>query len=277
MNYSHLYENKKRGTAEFPLEFYHLTQEHPRYQMTFHWHLDYELIYIREGHFSLTLDGRTYRLSAGDAAWIGEGLIHGGFPENCVYECLVYDLHALTNNTPLCARSAAVFTADPRSHATVFSVGSAEATIIRTIFGTERSVGYEWTLIGLIWQLIGRLMQRDTAEPLPHTRQVNQLKSALSYIRKHYDEPITLETLAQTAGMAPRYFCRAFAAMTGKTPIAYLNYYRIEQAGERLLLTDERITDIAFSCGFNDAGYFTKAFTKQKGLSPSRYRKEIQN
>ncbi|MBQ7090979.1 MAG: helix-turn-helix transcriptional regulator [Clostridia bacterium] len=272
MNYSHLYENEKRGTSEFPLEFYHLTQEHPRYQMTFHWHLDYEMIYVREGQFSLTLDGRVHPLTAGDAAWISEGLIHGGFPENCVYECLVYDLHALTNNTPLCARSAAVFTADPRSHAAVFKADSTEAQLIRAIFDTDRSTGYEWTLIGLIWQLMGQLMRQDATNPLPHTRQVKQLKNVLSHIRKHYDEPITLQDLADTAGMTPRYFCRAFAAMTGKTPIAYLNYYRIEQAGERLLLTDERITDIAFSCGFNDAGYFTKAFTKQKGISPSRYR-----
>ncbi|MBQ8894638.1 MAG: helix-turn-helix transcriptional regulator [Clostridia bacterium] len=270
MNYSRLYEDKKRGTAEFPMEFYLLDETHARYQMPFHWHLEYELIYIQKGGFSLTLDGKVYTLSAGDAAWIGEGIIHGGFPENSIYQCLVFDLHALMNNTPLCARSAAAFTADPRSHTAVFKAGSPESGLIGQVFAAQN----EWTLIGLIWQLMGSLMGQKE-RPLPHPRQVKQLKDVLAFIRDHYEEPITLAQLAQEAGMAPRYFCRAFSAMTGKTPIAYLNYYRIEQAGERLLLTDERITDIAFACGFNDAGYFTKAFIKQKGVSPSTFRRTL--
>lgn len=275
MNYSRLYENKKQGTAEFPLEYYFLDENHPNYQMPFHWQLEYELIWVQEGTFSLTLDGKGYTLYSGDAAWIGEGIVHGGFPENCVYRCLVFDLHALMNNTPLCARSAAAFTADPRSHTAIFAKNSEESEHIRKIFETaeKKDAGYEWTTIGLIWQLMGSLMgQQETA--LPHARQIKQLKHVLSYIRKHFDDPVTLAELAEVAEMAPRYFCRAFATMTGKTPIAYLNYYRIEQAAERLLLSADPITEIAFSCGFNDAGYFTKAFTKQKGLSPSQFRKQ---
>jgi AraC-like DNA-binding protein len=275
MDYSCLYENKRRGTAAFPLELYLIDESKPRYQMPLHWHLEYELILVKEGTFTLTLNGKTYVLTAGQAAWVGEGIVHGGFPENCVYQCLVFDLHALINNTPLFTRSGAAFTSDPRSHTAIFDAASPEALNIAYILESvaQKGAGSEWTTMGLIWQLIGRLMAYKEPAPLPATRQIKQLKHVLSYIREHYEEPISLTELAGVAGMAPRYFCRAFAAMTGKTPIAYLNYYRIEQACERLLLTDERITDIAFSCGFNDAGYFTKAFIKQKDVSPTQYRK----
>ncbi len=45
------------------------------------------------------------------------------------------------------------------------------------------------------------------------------MKNVLTYIRNNYGEPITLDELAAVAGMSPRYFCRAFAALTGRTPI----------------------------------------------------------
>ena len=98
------------------------------------------------------------------------------------------------------------------------------------------------------------------------------MKNVLTYIRNNYGEPITLDELAAVAGMSPRYFCRAFAALTGRTPIAYLNYYRIECACERLTLTDKSVTEIAFSCGFNDMSYFSRVFKQLKGTTPTAYR-----
>lgn len=55
-------------------------------------------------------------------------------------------------------------------------------------------------------------------------------------------------------------------------PIAYLNYYRIECACERLTLTDKSVTEIAFACGFNDMSYFSRVFKQLKGTTPTAYR-----
>ena len=98
-----------------------------------------------------------------------------------------------------------------------------------------------------------------------------RMKKVLTFIRENYENQITLDELSAVAEMAPRYFCRAFSEMTGKTPIAYLNYYRIEQAGERLLLTDDSVTDIALSCGFIDMRYFSNMFARHMVVSPSVY------
>ena len=92
----------------------------------------------------------------------------------------------------------------------------------------------------------------------------------------NYKNEVTLQELATLAGMSPKYFCRAFSQMTGKTPIEYLNYYRIEQAGERLIFTENSITEIALDCGFHDMSYFSKTFSRYKGLSPSAFRKKEQ-
>ena len=127
-----------------------------------------------------------------------------------------------------------------------------------------------------MWQLMGSLIGGETASTVlsPNRSRIVRMKRVLAYIRDRYENTITLAELASLAGMTPKYFCRAFSQMTGKTPIEYLNYYRVEQAGEQLLLTDRSITDIALGCGFNDMSYFSKTFFRYKGMSPSAYRKK---
>lgn len=85
---------------------------------------------------------------------------------------------------------------------------------------------------------------------------------------------LTLGNLAEAADMSPKYFCRFFSEMTGKTPIEYLNYYRIECAAEQLLYTDDLVTDIALNCGYNDLSYFVKTFKKYKSQTPNNSEKQ---
>lgn len=49
-------EDRPRGTYEFPFEFHHIDHTHPRYVMSYHWHVEYEIIRILEGSLTVTLD-----------------------------------------------------------------------------------------------------------------------------------------------------------------------------------------------------------------------------
>ncbi|MCM1284894.1 MAG: AraC family transcriptional regulator [Acetobacter sp.] len=278
MNYSLLHEDKKRGTFDFPIELYYVDSSYPRYQMPLHWHLEYELILVLSGSLHLSIGGKQYLLEEGDSAWISDGAIHGGEPENCVYECVVFDLAALIRDTPLCTKSAKEFLTHSNSYSGKLKKGSICAQLADKIFEAmeKEQNGYEWVTIGLLWQLMGNMLKNNNIVGSDYNQsrqQITKLKTVLAYIRDNYEAQITLEELAQLAGMSPRYFCRAFSAMTGKTPIAYLNYYRIECAGEFLKLTDKTITEIAISCGFSDMSYFSKQFKRYKNLTPSQYRK----
>lgn len=278
MNYSLLHEDKKRGKFDFPIELYYVDASDPRYHMPLHWHLEYELILVLSGKFHLTIDGKQYLLESGDSAWISDGAIHGGEPENCVYECVVFDLAALLRDTPLCTRSAGEFLTHSSSYTGSLPKNSMSARLVDQIFEVmeKEQKGYEWVTIGLLWQLMGNMLERHIGEEAAYKQsrqQIAKLKAVLAYIRDHYDTQITLEELAKIAGMSPRYFCRAFRAMTGKTPIAYLNYYRVECAGEFLKRTDKTVTEIAISCGFNDMSYFSRQFKRCKNVTPLQYRK----
>ena len=91
-------------------------------------------------------------------------------------------------------------------------------------------------------------------------------------MRSSYDTQISLEQMANVAGMSPKYFCYFFKEMTGKTPGEYLKGYRIEKASSKLMYTDLSVTEIAYASGFNDLSYFIKTFKAQKGISPKKFK-----
>src|SRR5699024_6376091 len=92
-------------------------------------------------------------------------------------------------------------------------------------------------------------------------------------IHTQYSEPLTLEDLSRQAGLSPKYFCRVFRQLTGRTPIDYLLYYRVECAAEMLCASQDSITDVAMACGFGDAGYFDRMFRRFKGKTPGEFRR----
>ena len=76
--------------------------------------------------------------------------------------------------------------------------------------------------------------------------------------------------MADSVQMSPKYFCRFFQEMTHRSPVDYLNYYRIERACYQLLTTNDTITEVAYNAGFND---LIKTFKKYKGTTPKQYLK----
>lgn len=59
------HESSTRGTFDFPIELYYVDKMHPRYEMPFHWHMEFELMLVLSGEFSLLIDGRSYLYTRG--------------------------------------------------------------------------------------------------------------------------------------------------------------------------------------------------------------------
>ena len=151
---------------------------------------------------------------------------------------------------------------------------------IWTIFDAlkTKSSGYEFIVLGCLFNFFGLVLKHNlytksfTNFISSNQKNIHKLKKAFHLIETSYSQPLTLEDLANTSGLSPKYFCRFFQSMTNKTPIAYLNYYRIECACSKLISDkDQSITDIAYSCGFNDLSYFIKTFRKYKNTTPNKY------
>ena len=85
-------------------------------------------------------------------------------------------------------------------------------------------------------------------------------------------EQLTLETLATETGLSPYHFLRTFERVTGVTPHQYVLRARLRKAALRLADGAERITDVAFDCGFGDISNFNRAFRGEFGVSPHAFR-----
>ncbi len=92
------------------------------------------------------------------------------------------------------------------------------------------------------------------------------------YMADHLDLPITLSTLAKVSGYSPYHVAHLFKAMLGIGPLTYLRKLRLTQAALRLRDEAQPILTIAFDFQFDSHEGFTRAFSKQFGISPSSYR-----
>lgn len=95
-----------------------------------------------------------------------------------------------------------------------------------------------------------------------------------AYLAEHYMEDLALETVARRFFFSPAYFSSFFKSHTSLTFTEYLLRLRMEKAKEMLKDGSRKISEIALSVGFRDAGYFTRIFKRETGFSPEEFRKK---
>jgi transcriptional regulator GlxA family with amidase domain len=95
----------------------------------------------------------------------------------------------------------------------------------------------------------------------------------LTWAREHLDAPLTVEHLADRAGMSARHFTRAFIAETGTTPSKAIERLRIEVARARVQASSEAIERVAETTGFRDPERMRRAFIRAFGQPPQALRR----
>ena len=279
MQYINYRESRQRGTIDFPFEHHHVSPSHPQYNMALHWHVEFEIIRILDGTLSITIDEHQFTVGKNNTILIPAGCVHSGVPYNCTYECIVFDMNALMNKNDSCCRLIRKINDHEIEPYLVFDENYKEIhTIVWNMFDaiTNRKEGYQLLVLGSLYSFFGTVLANEyynsvPAQPPRNHKRIVQLKTALEFMESSYNKPITLEDISGAVNMSPKYFCRFFQEMTHRTPIDYLNYYRIERACYQILTSDQTITEIAYNSGFNDLSYFIKTFKKYKGTTPKKY------
>lgn len=123
------------------------------------------------------------------------------------------------------------------------------------------------------WLLeIGTKIQDYVSQERSNTTK-SFVTKAVELVKESYsDQDISIETVCRKLGVSAAYFSTVFKKETGKTFISYLTDYRMEQAVELLLTTDDKTYIIAEKVGYADPNYFSYVFKKKYGVAPSRYR-----
>jgi AraC-like DNA-binding protein len=123
-------------------------------------------------------------------------------------------------------------------------------------------------------EALRRTLARD--EPLPpHTSAL--VKQAIAFIQQHYDNPMTLQEVADALGVNRHYLGRIFQQELGLSPWQYLIRYRVLRAKELLRTTNDTIAQVATRVGFDTATYFSHIFHREVGCSPRAFRAQSPN
>lgn len=101
----------------------------------------------------------------------------------------------------------------------------------------------------------------------------HEMDTAAAYFNENYNHNINIEEYASSKGMSVSWFIRNFKRYTGSTPMQFIVSIRINNAQMLLETTTYAVNEIARMVGYDNPLYFSRLFHKQKGYSPSQYRK----
>jgi transcriptional regulator GlxA family with amidase domain len=117
-------------------------------------------------------------------------------------------------------------------------------------------------------QFSAALLAQETA-----SRRDDPLIEITAYIAANLDRALSVNALAEQAGMSPRSFARLFA--NGLTPAKLVEATRVEAAARALSESQSSIKQIAAQCGFGDEERMRRAFLRKLGVAPSEYRERF--
>lgn len=142
----------------------------------------------------------------------------------------------------------------------------ARLTDIETAMRTARLNLVDWHDIG----------QQPFAR-LARTRQVEDAVVARcqAWIADHYASPSPVAAMVAESGLAERSFKRRFQQATGMSPLEYVHTLRLEESKQMLEAGNAPIEAIANEVGYEDAGFFSRLFRRNVGLTPAQYRKRF--
>lgn len=254
-----------------------------------HWHNSFELIEVVEGKFYCNVDGSEFLINKGNICIINRGRLHHIYTEDY--------------NASMCRKKTIIFNPDyfikdqniyekyilPLLEKDAFAhiqfnikkgIGLDINTLMKEIeaLEDEKPIGYELEEYSLIYKVIRYLyLAYQSSKQSIHTTydaNVQIQRNMTSFIHEHFNSKIGLEDIAEAGQVSKSTCIRLFHKYTGKSPIDFLNNYRLQMSAEKLVATSEQITEIAYACGFGQPSYFNRLFLKEYNMTPNQYRKQ---
>ena len=254
-----------------------------------HWHNSFELIEVVEGKFYCNVDGSEFLINKGNICIINRGRLHHIYTEDY--------------NASMCRKKTIIFNPDyfikdqniyekyilPLLEKDAFAhiqfnikkgIGLDINTLMKEIeaLEDEKPIGYELEEYSLIYKVIRYLyLAYQSSKQSIHTTydaNVQIQRNMTSFIHEHFNSKIGLEDIADAGQVSKSTCIRLFHKYTGKSPIDFLNSYRLQMSAEKLVTTSEQITEIAYACGFGQPSYFNRLFLKEYNMTPNQYRKQ---
>ncbi|OUJ72176.1 AraC family transcriptional regulator [Hymenobacter crusticola] len=108
--------------------------------------------------------------------------------------------------------------------------------------------------------------------PLVSPLTTDSIGQSIHFMREHLGQSLTVQELATQAGLSISHYSALFRKHTGRSPILFFNFLKVQEACQRLTQNHLRVNEIARELGFEDVYYFSRLFTKLMGVSPRKFR-----
>ena len=267
-----LKEQKDHGTSLFPCALYEVCEEKSWSGVPHHWHDEMEIIYFSKGSYTLYINMEKFQIEEKCFYFIHPEELHAIVPHSQSTES------ALVFHPGLLGFEYDIFPQCLKPSHPAFSSFEKEYQDVFHIFHQfpAENLSAHFFIQGGIFKMAGILSACPSLFPSKQKTDVRieTIKTALDFLHHHYQEKLYIRDLSLQVNMNEQYFCRFFKKVLGKSPITYLNEYRIKQACLLLRTTDTPIMDIGMDCGFFHLGNFMKEFKKHTGTTPLQYRKK---
>ena len=252
-----------------------------------HWHRTVELFYMESGTLEYTTPNGKWTFPAGSGGFVNSNVLHTSrvvpSGEETIQLLHLFDSELLAG-IPTSRVDAKYIR--PLTSATGIEMIALSNDVpqqaallekIRKAFDLdEGSWGYEFTLrhyLTEIWLELFELVRSDLEANSRINPSDEKMKAMMHFIHSHYQESISVEDIAREAHISKRVCFRLFQENLYMTPLEYMTSYRLRKACQRLVDTNESITQIAYNCGLGSSSYFGKVFRERYGCTPAAYRK----
>ena len=291
------------GTKSFPCAFYQTRRAGKGTLVKHHWHDEVEILYFSGGDFRLEINMEHFFIHSEALYFINPGELHSISTENAkssgedaivfspgILNFDSYDaaqtqlIQPIQNGMLLFPRSLmpgheAFIPVRDAFLETVHSFGFPSGEALPPINGAvtdnlTSQLFIKSSLLRILALLSGSRLFTPTDKN--YDKRVEELKTILTYIKENYKEKIYIHDLAEQVNMNAQYFCRFFKKSIGRSPMEYINDYRLKQSIKLLEETDLAVTEVCLECGYNNLGNFMRAFKNYTGTTPLKYRRQSQ-
>ena len=280
----------QHGTTAFPIACYH--DDFSKMDVPWHWHEELEAVVISAGSCTIAAGNKKQILRTGEGFFINSGVLHAAWDDaatGCRFHSMVFHPRLVGASMdsifhqrfiqPLLDHSDLDLI--PLSPDIPWQKAALEAIEAAWQNCTSEQPGFEFrtrdALSELIWQLHCNLPSVRRSCPGKSLRDAERIKIMLSFIHENLTSELTTSRIAASAAISESEALRCFRATIGTSPIQYVKQYRIQQAAQQLIASDDKIGEIAVRCGFQDMSYFTKSFREESGCTPTEYRSKNAN
>lgn len=262
----------------------------PYHNALFHYHPEFELIYITEGFGRRIVADKMDSFYAGDLvflgpnlphAWQNDDIFHKGFSNFRSKSLVLHFTKEIFSEEMLqLQESCKLNELFVRSARGLKIVGKTREVVTEKLGSLNQKRGLE-RMIGLLDILhilsVSKEMEyisyKGYSGMLAHNK-VDRLSEVYNYVSENFNKDISLNDVARMTSLTPPAFCRLFKKRTNRHFVSYLNDVRTSKACQQLLETDLNISEIAFGCGYKTVSNFNKIFKKNIGVAPKAYREK---